>query len=196
MSARTALAGLAVAATILTALPVLGGTTSHDDPNDADGRLDVRSVTLDDTASPLEWRIAAFRPWTIREIWDRGFVVVQFDTKGDARVDHLAVVSSNGRNLTGTLNRVRADGRPVGIGRFHVNKAGGRAVALTIALHRLSIGAHRTSFSWNVVTSFLGGSCPRTCFDVVPDVGMVEQPLPGPSPSPTGPSPSPTGPSG
>lgn len=189
MRARTVAFGLAAAATILVlALPALGGTTALEDPNDTNGRLDVRSVTLDDAASPLVWRVAAFRRWTIREIWDRGFVMVQLDTKGNAGIDHLAVVSSNGRNLIGTLNRVRSDGRLVEIGRLRVSKAGGRAVALSIALHRLAIGPHRMSFFWNVITSFLGDSCPRTCFDVVPDQGMVEQPLPGPSPSPTGPT--------
>ena len=193
MRPRSAAVGLAVAATIVVlALPALGGTTALEDPDDANGMLDVRSITLDDTASPLAWRVVAFGGWTVREIWDRGFVMVQLDTKGDARIDHLAVVSSNGRDLIRTLNRVRRDGRLVEIGRFHANKDGGRAAALTIALHRLSIGPHRTSFSWNVVTSFLGDSCPRTCFDVVPDTGMVEQPLPEPSPSPTGA----TGPSG
>ena len=193
MRARMAAVGLAVAATVLVlALPALGGTTALEDPDDANGLLDVRSVTLDGTASPLAWRVVAYRSWTIREIWDRGFVMVQLDTKGDTRIDHLAVVSSNGRDLIGTLNRIRRDGRLVEIGRFHADKDGGSAVAMTIALHRLSIGPHRTSFLWNVVTSFLGDSCPRTCFDVVPDEGLVEQPLPEPSPSPTGA----TGPSG
>jgi hypothetical protein len=193
MRPGTAAVGLAVAATILVlALPALGGTTALEDPDDANGLLDVRSVTLDDTTSPLAWRVVAFRSWTVREIWDRGFVMVQLDTKGDTRIDYLAVVSSNGRDLIGTLNRVRRDGHLVEIGRFHANKDGGRAVALTIALHRLSIGPHRASFFWNVITSFVGDSCPRTCFDVVPDAGMVEQQLPEPSPSPTGA----TGPSG
>ncbi|HEX5902514.1 MAG TPA: hypothetical protein VF028_05305 [Actinomycetota bacterium] len=192
MRARTAALGLAAASILVLALPALGGTTSLEDPNDTNGRLDVRNVTLDDAVSPLAWRIETFRRWTVRDIWDRGFVTVQLDTKGDARIDHLAVVGSNGRALIGVLNRVRSDGRLVEIGRLHAGMAGGRAVALTIALHRLSIGPYRTSFSWNVVTSFLGDNCPRTCFDVVPDEGMVEQPLPGPSPSPTGP----TGPSG
>jgi hypothetical protein len=193
MRPRTVAFVLAVAATVLVlALPALGGTTSLEDPEDTNGLLDVRNVGLDDSVSPFVWHVSAHRAWTIREIWDRGFVMMQLDTKGDARIDHLAVVSSNGRRLIGTLNRVRKDGRLVEIGRVHTNKDGGRSVALTLALHRLSIGPHRTSFSWSVLTSFLGDNCPRTCFDVVPDSGMVEQPLPEPSPSPTGA----TGPSG
>jgi hypothetical protein len=193
MRPRTTVLGLAVVSTILAlALPALGGSTSIEDPDDANGRLDIRSVGLDDSVSQLAWRVSTFRAWTIREIWDRGFVMVQLDTKGDARIDHVAVVSSNGRKVIGTLNRVRTDGRLVEIGHVHVGKDGGRAVGLTIALHRLFIGPHRASFFWNVVTSFVGDNCRRTCFDVVPDSGMAEQPLPEPSPSPTGP----TGPSG
>ena len=193
MKPRMAVLGLAVAATILAlALPAVGGTTALEDPDDANGRLDVRSVGLDDTVSPLAWHVSMFRSWTIREIWDRGFVMVQLDTKGDPRVDHLAVVSSNGRRLVGTLNRVRKDGRLIEIGHVHASKDGGRGLEVTIALHRLTIGPHRTSYFWSMVTSYLGDNCPRTCFDVVPDSGMVEQPLPEPSPSPTGA----TGPSG
>lgn len=187
MRARTAALSLAMVTTALVlALPAFGGTTSLEDPNDTDGRLDLRSVGLDDTGVPARWSVSAFRRWTVRELWDRGYVMVQLDTKGDARIDHLAVMSSNGRDLIGTLNRVRDDGRLVEIGRFRVNKSGGRSAALSIALHRLSIGPHRTSYFWNVVTSYVGDACPRTCFDVVPDAGMVEQPLPEPSPSPTG----------
>lgn len=202
MKARTAALGLVAAtAALVLALPALGGTTAVGDPNDARGRLDVRSVLVDGTESPFRWRVATFGGWTIRELWDRGYVVVQLDTKGDARIDRLAVVSSNGRDLIGTLNRVRDDGRLVELGRFRVDKGGRRSVALSIALHRLAIGPHRTSFSWNVITSYLGDACPRTCFDAVPDAGIVEQPLPMPSPSPTpsptpAPSPSPTGASG
>ena len=38
-----------------------------------------------------------------------------------------------------------------------------------------------------VLSSFMGGSCARTCLDTAPDDGMIEQPLPGVTPSPTPP---------
>ena len=189
MRGRTAALGLAVATTALVvALPALGGTTALEDPNDTRGRLDVRSVLMDDTESPLRWRVATLGRWTVRELWDRGYVMVQLDTKGDARIDRLAVVSSNGHDMTGILNRVRDDGSLVELGRIRVSKDGGRALTVSITLHRLAIGPHRTSFLWNVITTYLGDACPRTCFDAVPDSEMVEQPLPEPSPSPTGPT--------
>jgi hypothetical protein len=59
-----------------------------------------------------------------------------------------------------------------------------------VALHKLSIGANRISYFWSALTSFTATVCPRTCIDVAPDTGMVEQLLPGVTPTP---APSPTG---
>jgi hypothetical protein len=191
MRPRTFALGLAVATTALAlAWPALGEPTSFDDPNDTEGRLDVRTVRFDG-ARPPSWKIATFGPWTARQIWDRGYLMVQLDMRGDARVDHLAIVRSDGRDLLGSLNRVRRDGRLVRIGGIAVDKQGDRAVSLSIRLDRLSIGPGRTSYFWSVLTSTTSAVCPHTCFDAVPNTGMIEQPLPSPSPSP-----SPTGPSG
>ncbi len=177
------------------AFPAIGGTTSHPDPNDSASRLDVANVRMDDDQPLVRWRIATFGRWTASDIWDRGYLMVQLETKGDARVDHLAIVRSDGRRLRGTLNRVRNDGRLVEIGGIQVDKEGERAVSLWFALSRLSIGSHRTSYFWSVLTSYSSDRCPQTCFDAVPNAGMIEQPLPGASPSPT-PTATPTGPSG
>jgi hypothetical protein len=188
MKARTFALGLALVMTaLLLALPASGGTTSLDDPNDTEGRFDIRTVSFDGSRPP-RWKIAMFAPWTARQIWDRGYVMIQLDVKGDARVDRLAIVRSNGRDLLGTLNRVRDDGRLVRIGGFAVDKEGDRALSVSIRLDRLSIGPNRTSYFWSVLTSYTSTACPHTCFDAVPNTGMIEQPLPGPSPSPTGPS--------
>lgn len=195
MRPRTAAVGLAVAASILMlGLPAVGGTTSHDDPNDTDGRLDIRTVGFDGSRPP-RWKIVTFAPWTARQIWDRGYVMVQLDVKGDARVDRLVIVRSNGRGLLGTLSRVRNDGRLVRIGGVAVSKAGDRAVSLSVRLDRLAIGSNRTSYFWSVLTSYTSAVCRQTCFDAVPNAGMIEEPLEEPSPSPTGPTGG-TGPSG
>jgi hypothetical protein len=117
--------------------------------------------------------------------------VVELDTRGDEAIDHLAVVRSDGRDLEGVLYRVRRDGGQVGIGTIDADRDGARGAAVSVALRRLRIGAGRISYRWAVVTTFTGPGCPRTCIDLVPDGGMVEQLLPGVTPPPT-PSPSPT----
>jgi hypothetical protein len=187
-----ALGGVAIAVTVALTLPVAAGPVDHADPNDTTGRLDVRVVTFATEPGPLTWRFATFGRWTARQIWDRGYLLVQLDTAGDERIDHIIIVGSDGRELAATLLRVRRDGRQVEVGSIGADKDGPRAAFVSMVFHKLSIGSNRTSFSWSVLTSFTGKVCPRTCFDLVPDIGMVEQPLPGVTPTPT-PSPSPEG---
>jgi hypothetical protein len=135
--------------------------------------------------------MATFERWTTTDIWDRGYVVVELDTKGDEAIDHLAVVRSDGRDLEGILYRIRRDGGQVAIGVVGADRDGARGAAVSVALRKLTIGSGRTSYRWVVLTMFTGPGCPRTCVDLVPDEGMVEQLLPGVTPTPT-PSPSPT----
>jgi hypothetical protein len=187
-------AGCVLATALALTLPVAAGQIGQRDPNDTSGRLDVKGIQLDPDASP-RWRFATFGRWSLAQIWDRGYLIVQLDTAGDEAIDHLAVVGSDGRRLMGTLFRVRRDGSQVVIGSIGASKTGSRAAVVSVALHKLSIGANRTSYFWSALTSYTGRACQRTCFDVVPDSGMVEQLLPGvtPTPSPTPPpTPSPT----
>ncbi|HEY7659677.1 MAG TPA: hypothetical protein VIC58_03675 [Actinomycetota bacterium] len=171
-------------------LPATADPTSLGDGNDAGGRLDVQTLRFDPDTRPVTWRFVTFARWTPHQIWDDGFLIVQLDTKGNEGIDYLAVVGSDGRDLVGTLFRVRSDGRQVEIGSIGADKDGPRAARVSLALHRLSFGPNRTTYLWSALTSFTGHGCERPCFDVVPDAGMVEQPLPGTSPSP---SPSPSG---
>lgn len=188
---RRVLAGLAatgVVAALAMAMPAGATHTNQTDPNDTRGPLDARAVRFTHGGDP-RWQVLTFTRWTVNEMWDRGYVIVELDTRRDDGIDHLAVVRSDGRTLTGTLYRVRSDGRQVEIGPLDTDKAGAHGAWVSVALHTLTIGSDRTSYFWSLLTSFTGGGCPRTCLDRVPDEGMVEQLLPGVTPSPT---PSPT----
>jgi hypothetical protein len=188
---RRALVVLAVGLGALAALPAWAGHTDQADPNDTGGELDVRSVSLAHGASPPRWKVATFGGWSVREIWDKGFVIVELDTRGDATTDHLAVVRSTGRKLVATLFRIRRDGTQKAIATLRTGKSGPGGVTVSIPLHRLTFGADRISYFWSVVTTFTSDACPQTCIDRVPDQGAIEQPLPGVTPTPT-PTPSPT----
>jgi hypothetical protein len=172
------------------ALPALAHHTDQVDPDDTDGKLDLEQVAFDHEGAP-SWRMATFSSWTVRSIWDLGTFIVQLDTKGDAAADFIAVVRSDGHRLVAALYRLRRDGREIELTALRSGKEGSKAVMVTVPLREVSIGANRTSYSWSVLSSFTGGNCTRTCLDVVPDVGMIEQPLPGVTPSPT-PSPTPS----
>jgi hypothetical protein len=179
----------ALVASLAAVLPASAHHADPTDPNDTPGKLDVRAVELDHDARPPVWRIETFAPWTVHEMWDRGFFVVMLDTKGDADLDHLAIVRSDGRKLVGVLYAVRQDGTQKPIGSLSAAKDGSRGMTIAVPLRRLSIGAARQSYFWSVLVTYTGNVCQATCFDAVPDVGMVEQPLPGVTPTPT---PSPT----
>lgn len=192
-----ALGATLVAALLALALPAGATHTNQVDPDDTHGRMDVQAVEFDHDAKPMRWRIATFSAWTVHEMWDQGNLVVQLDTKGDDAIDYLAVVRSDGRELVATLVVVRRNGSQKRVDELPVGKDGTRAAAIAVSLRKLTIGPNRTSFFWSVLSSFTGNACPRTCLDHVPDEGMVEQLLPGvtptPTPSPTTtPTPSPT----
>ena len=188
---RAAASAGAISVVVLLALAVPAGAThtNQADPNDTRGRLDVSSVELDHEAKPIRWRIVTFATWSVHEMWDEGYLIVQLDTKGDDAIDQLVVVGSDGRDLVATLYSVRGDGTEKAIDELPVGKDGKRAVEVAVALRKLTIGSNRASYFWSVLTSFTGPACTQTCFDRVPDEGLIEQLLPGVTPTPT-PSPS------
>jgi hypothetical protein len=127
----------------------------------------------------------------VAEVWDRGYLLIELDTLGDEEPDYVAVIRSDGRDLDARLFRLRADGRQVEVDTLATGKDGGRSVWVAVALRKLTFGRSRTSYFWAALSSYTGSACPHTCLDRVPDEGMVEQILPGVTPSPT-PTPTPT----
>ena len=187
------LAALAVA--IAFALPASANHTRQTDPNDVDGRFDLETVRFDHDPPPPRWTFFTFTRWTVAQVWDRGYLLVELDTLRGEEPDYLAVVRSVGRNLEARLFRLRADGHQVELGTLATGKDGGRSAWVAIALRDLTFGRTRTSYFWAALSSFTGRECTHTCLDRVPDEGMVEQVLPGVTPTPTPtptPSPSPS----
>jgi hypothetical protein len=176
-----------VGALLWLAAPAIAHHIDQADPNDTPGTMDLEAVTFDHEGTPT-WRFATFAEWTARRIWDHGYLIVQLDTKGGPGVDYVAVVRSIGRDLEANLFRLRPDGQEVEIDRLPAAKAGAHGALVSVGLRKLKIGPSRTSYFWSGLSSFIGPNCRQTCFDAVPDEGMIEQPLPGtsPSPSPTG----------
>jgi hypothetical protein len=175
------------------ALPASANHTRQTDPNDVDGRFDLETVRFDHDSPPPRWTFVTFASWTLAQVWDRGYLLVELDTLGDEEPDYVAVIRSDGRDLDARLFRLRADGRQVEVDTLATGKDGGRSAWVAVALRKLTIGGSRTSYFWAALSSFTAADCPLTCLDRVPDEGMVEQPLPGITPTPM-PTPTPTPP--
>ena len=160
----------------------LSGVASADpsvltDPNDANG-LDVSRVTLAADVPPPVWTIRTFRSWTIPKLWDRGYFMVELDTIGGPPPEYRAVARSNGKRMVGALYHIRSDGKSVQIGKIRTHKVDARTVSIQVPLSKLTIGPDRTSYKWDVLTSYTSSKCAQgVCFDRAPDSGSVEQPL-------------------
>ena len=84
---------------------------------------------------------------------------------------------SIGRDLEANLFRLRPDGREVEVDRLRTEKAGAHGAWVSVSPGKLTFGPSRTSYFWSALSSFTGPACRQTCFDAVPDEGMIEQPL-------------------
>jgi hypothetical protein len=179
---RAGTVGIAVALVVALAITAWAALNVVNDPNDTRGALDVRTVRFD-PAKPPEWTVITFNSWTISSIWDRGYVIVYLDTKGDEDPDYYGLIRSDGedvradlyRDLNTTDRRLRS---------LQAWKNGGHQVSLRIPLRFVKIGIHRTLYRWSVLTLFTSSKCHVPCIDPVPNSGMVDQTL-SPSPTPT-----------
>ncbi|MEX0832587.1 MAG: hypothetical protein WD276_01740 [Actinomycetota bacterium] len=168
--------------------------TNQTDPDDTGGKFDVSEVMFfHDIPDPF-WTIETYPEWKIRSVWDKGFMIIDLDTVGDAAPDYYVLIRSNGRGLKGTLFEYRSgeDRKlgPVAAGRTNRRTAWARF----FLFDRVNFDPSRTSYRWSILTLYTGGSCNRVCFDSVPDSGMVEQDLPatGAPESPAAPEPTTT----
>jgi hypothetical protein len=176
----------AIALVSAVALPVLASMFLITDPNDTRGVLDIHEVRLRDVdGSPPSWTVITFGDWTARKLWDRGYVLLNLDTLGTPEPDYYALVRADRDRLRGSMWRDRTKARDVRLFTVEVHRRGDNGVAVWVPLRRLNVGVHRTVYRWSVTTLFTGGTCRRTCVDLAPDDGMVEQPIDSPTPSPT-----------
>jgi hypothetical protein len=176
---RVVLLGISAAIVVASVLPAAADPTVITDPNDAKG-LDISKVTLDADTLPPVWTIRTFRRWTIFGIWDRGYFILELDTIGGPRVEYRALVRSDGRRMIGRLYRIRRHASDKMLGKLKAHKVNARSVAVKVPLSKLTFGPDRTSYRWDVVTTYANKRCPSaTCFDRAPDARTVDQPLPG-----------------
>jgi hypothetical protein len=171
---------------LLSAGPLLLALANHidvQDPNDVDGRLDLRKIAV--YGRPRVWNLMTYNAWRNRSIWDRGYVLVQLDTLVGKRFDYYALVLSNGKGMRAFLYRDRAHKPDYRVAWLPAWRTSRRGVKVRIPLKsKAKVSKGRGFFRWKARTLFTGGSCPRTCVDVAP-VKAVKEPLLGPQPSPS-----------
>jgi hypothetical protein len=187
MKARLAL----VLVVLLTAasLFTLFAQASHQDikdGNDVKGKLDIRAVnTFGKTHSP-GWKINVSSRTGVKQLRDRGFFLVYFDTFNDSAPDYYLLVSSNGSKLLGKLWRDRTGKPDRKLGKVPVWRSNKSSATVRVPLSELYMGGkERLTYRWWVKTLFTGRKCHRVCIDRAPNKGAVTESNGKPSPSPT-----------
>jgi hypothetical protein len=179
----TALGSLMIVLVLALAAPASATHTNLDDPNDVAGLMDLEHVVFRHDAGPYRWVFKTYPAWTIRQIWDRGTFVIQLDTIGDEAIDFFVVLRSDGRSMVADLFRKRANGTELHVRSLDAARAGGHGATVEVRRTHLRYGAHRTSFFWRTITTYVSPKCSSTCLDLAPDDGsMIEQELPPPTP--------------
>jgi hypothetical protein len=176
-----------VAVVTIVAIALSAGAHDTDlrDPNDTRGKLDVREVLLGHEPGPPRWTVITFARWSIPEMWDRGYVEVLLDTKGDDRAEYYILVRSNRKKLEGTLWRLVAVGPDPYLGAVAVDRRSLKSVTVEVGLWRLTFGGQRDFYRWWIHTVYTSEICRRTCHDRAPNRNAVLQWRPGMSPSPS-----------
>jgi hypothetical protein len=153
------------------------------DGNDTRGLLDVKRVEVD--GKRPRFKIITFAGWNNQEMWDAGYFLVQFDSRGDGRFDHYALVRSNGYGIQATLFRDRQRKSDYRVASLEAWRKGSRSVSVRVPLRKLDIPTARTYYRWIVRSLFTNHNCRATCIDRVPDRGAVRELLIDPEPTPS-----------
>ncbi len=148
------------------------------DPNDTRGALDIRKVDVWGIERP-RFKIGTWGWWSARKIWDRGYLVVHFDSFGTGRFDYYALVRSTRYSLQGMLFRDYAD-RPDEVrAELNVWRKSKRNVSVRVPLSLLRFTRPAREWGWKVETLWTSRDCRNVCFDWGPDEGRIYEPQPG-----------------
>jgi hypothetical protein len=175
---RVVLAIVVVATALV--LPLIARARHIDvtDQNDVRGLLDVRLVKTFGEERP-GFRVFTFNPWSNREIFERGFILVFFDTLGTKRSDYYVLAKSTSTRMVASLYRDRQYKQDRRVASASVWRPSRRSVTIQIPLGRMKFGSNRLVYRWYVETLFTNRRCPRVCFDFAPNNDVVVEPRPG-----------------
>ena len=165
-------------------VPLIAGASHQDvqDPIDTRGALDVRTVKMAKGGTEPHWVIATWNSWTASEIFDRGFLLIEFDTLGDRHFDYYALVRSTGDRLSATLHRDYDRKTDRRVANLRLSRPGKGSVRVRVPLSKMQF-KDPFNYRWKAHTLWSGRRCPDVCIDRAPDSGSVTEPRPAPTPT-------------
>jgi hypothetical protein len=155
------------------------GTSCHPknppDPDDAGGILDVRRVETT-KGDRWSWGVTTRGRWSLRRMWDDGYVIVYLDTRDNERSDFYLLGRSTGGRMRGALFR-DGTGRDARIGGVKVRHPNRHTARLLFDLDRIGVEPGRDYVRWSAQTILINGKCAKGCFDRVTNEGALPMPI-------------------
>ena len=155
--------GTAILLLCISMSPMLAGASHQNlqDQNDVRGPLDIGEVRMSSQTNAPRWTTITWKKWRAAQIWDTGFLLVEFDTLGNNRFDYYALVRSDGERLFATLHRNYRRKSDRRIARLKFSRPGQRSVRVRIPLQRMEFDED-LRYRWIVQTMWTGKGC-ATC---------------------------------
>jgi hypothetical protein len=155
------------------------GTSCHPknppDPDDAGGILDVRRVETT-KGDRWSWGVTTRGRWSLRRMWDDGYVIVYLDTRENERSDFYLLGRSTGGRMRGALFR-DGTGRDARIGGVKVRHPNRHTARFLFDLDRIPVEPGRDFVRWSAQTILINGKCAKGCFDRVTNEGALPMPI-------------------
>jgi hypothetical protein len=155
------------------------GTSCHPknppDPDDAGGILDVRRVRIT-TGDRWSWQVTTRGRWSLRRLWDDGYLIVYLDTRENERSDFYLLGRSTGGRMRGALFR-DGTGRDARIGGVKVRHPSRHTARFLFDLDRIPVEAGRDFVRWSAQTILINRKCAKGCFDRVTNEGALPMPI-------------------
>ena len=173
---RLLVLGLALGAVISLAPSSLAEHSNVRDRNDVQGRLDLRAVDMRD-GPPRRWILKTHKAFSANRIFDRGYLLVYFDTYGTKRFDYYVLLRPNRHKIVGELFKDRKDAKDEQLATTKVRKPGKRSVVTTVPFREMRKGEAALTYRWHARTLYSGRGCRRVCIDRAPNARSVEEPF-------------------
>lgn len=165
---------LMVMVMLVLALPAFASHQDVTDDNDVDGRLDIRRVEMEE-GPPRKWTITTYKGYKPEEIFDKGYLLVYFDIRGDERFDYYLLLRPVWDKIRGNLWKDYEEANDEMVGHSRVRKPTGRTITATVPFKKMKIPKKQVDYRWHARTIFAGPNCRRVCIDRAPDVGSVTE---------------------
>jgi hypothetical protein len=167
---------VAALATLTLALPASAVHTEVRDGDDTPGKLDLRRVEMRQ-GPPRKWVLKTHGGFHAGEIFDKGYLLVYFDTFGTKRFDYYVLLRPTRSRIKGSLWKdAKSPNNDVFLSNTRVRKPNKRTVSTTVPFRKMRTPDGRLTYRWHARTIYTGPKCRRVCIDRAPDNSSIHEP--------------------